>query len=71
MPLVMLAGWWLQPFDLPGLVKFLLVCGFASVIALSTFHYAVQKTWVSSFLHGQRFDLQWPWAARAASENRQ
>ena len=23
--------------------------------------YLVQKTWISGFLHGRRFDLKWPW----------
>jgi len=61
MPLVCLAGWWLVQFDLPALLKFLLVCGFTAVVAFLTFHYWVQKTWVSDFLHGRRFDLKWPW----------
>lgn len=61
MPLVALAGWWLVQFDLPAVLKFLLVCAFASVIAFATFHYGVQKTWISSFLHGRRFNLAWPW----------
>lgn len=61
MPLVFLAGWWLVQFDFPAMLKFLLVCGFTAVAALVTFHYWVQKTWLSDFLHGRRFDLQWPW----------
>ena len=61
MPLVCLAGWWLVQFDLPAIVKFLLVCSFTTVTALLTFHYWVQKTWLSVFLHGKRFDLPWPW----------
>lgn len=61
MPLVCLAGWWLVQFDLPAVFKFLLVCGFTAIVAFLTFHYWVQKTWLSSFLHGRRFDLKWPW----------
>lgn len=61
LPLVFLAGWWLLPFDIPAVLKFLLVCGFTSVVAFTTFHYWVQKTWISDFLHGRRFDLDWPW----------
>jgi glucans biosynthesis protein C len=60
LPLVCLAGWWLVPYDLPALVKFALVCGFSATIALLSFHYCVQKTWISVFLHGRRFDLAWP-----------
>ena len=61
MPLVCLAGWWLVQFDFPSPLKFLLVCGFTTVAAFLSFHYWVQKTWLSSFLHGRRFDLDWPW----------
>ncbi len=61
MPLVCLAGWWLVQFDLPAVLKFLLVCGFTAAVAFPTFHYWVQKTWLSDFLHGRRFDLKWPW----------
>lgn len=61
LPLVFLAGWWLLPFDLPSALKFLLVCAFTAIVAFLSFHYAVQKTWVSGFLHGRRLDLTWPW----------
>lgn len=61
MPLVSLAGWWLLQFDFPSPFKFLLVCGFTALAAFLTFHYWVQKTWISDFLHGRRFDLNWPW----------
>ncbi len=61
LPLVFLAGWWLLQFDLPAVLKFLLVCGFTAAAAFLTFHYWVQKTWISNFLHGRRFDLKWPW----------
>ena len=61
MPLVCLAGWWLVQYDFPSPLKFLLVCGFTAVVAFLTFHYWVQKTWLSDFLHGRRFDLKWPW----------
>ncbi len=61
LPLVFLAGWWLVQFDFPAALKFLLVCGFTAVAAFLTFHYWVQKTWISDFLHGRRFDLNWPW----------
>jgi len=67
LPLVFLAGWWLLPFDLPAALKFVLVCGFTSVVAFATFHYWVQKTWISDFLYGRRFDLDWPWRASGIS----
>ena len=61
LPLVFLAGWWLVQYDFPAIFKFLLVCGFTALAALLSFHYWVQKTWLSDFLHGRRFDLNWPW----------
>jgi len=61
LPLVFLAGWWLVQFDFPATFKFLLVCAFTSLVAFMTFHCWVQKTWLSDFLHGRRFDLKWPW----------
>ncbi len=61
MPLVLLAGWWLVRYDWPAIVKFLLVCAFAACVALLSFHYAVQKTWLGNFLHGRRLQLDWPW----------
>ena len=61
LPLVFLAGWCLVQYDLPAAFKFLLVCGFTAIVAFLTFHYGVQKTWLSDFLHGRRFDLKWPW----------
>jgi glucan biosynthesis protein C len=66
LPLVCFAGWWLLPFDLPAEIKFLAVCGFTSVTGFLSFHYWVQKTWLSSFLHGRRFDLNWPWLASSS-----
>ena len=68
MPLVSLAAFWLVQFDLPALLKFLLACAFTTVVALATFHYWVQKTWLSSFLHGRKFDLQWPWRDRGVRQ---
>jgi surface polysaccharide O-acyltransferase-like enzyme len=70
MPLVCLAGWWLVQFDFPSPLKFLLVCGFTSVAAFLSFHYWVQKTWLSDFLHGRRFDLNWPWRESGLARNR-
>ncbi len=61
MPVVALAGWWLVQFDLPTTVKFLCVVGFTAMVCFVTYHYGVQKTWISVFLSGQRFNLKWPW----------
>ncbi|MGQ0650741.1 MAG: acyltransferase family protein [Betaproteobacteria bacterium] len=61
MPLVLLAGWWLTPYDLPAEIKFLAVVSFVSVVCLLSYHYLVQRSWMSVFLNGRRFDLPWPW----------
>lgn len=61
LPLVFLAGWWMVQFDIYAEIKFLAVCSFTATAGLLSFHYWVQKTWLSDFLHGRRFDLDWPW----------
>ena len=58
---VALASWWLMQFDFPAVLKYLIVVGFATVFCFGTYHYFVQKTWISVFLNGRRFDLNWPW----------
>jgi glucans biosynthesis protein C len=61
MPVIAVVAWWLVRYDLPAVVKFLLVAGFATIVCFVTYHYAVQRTWISRFLNGKRFDLDWPW----------
>ncbi len=61
MPAVCLAAWWLVPYELPALVKFALVALATTLFCFTTYHYWVQNTWVSDFLNGRRFDLDWPW----------
>jgi peptidoglycan/LPS O-acetylase OafA/YrhL len=61
MPFVFLAGWWLAPYDWPALVKFALVVSFVAAVCLLSYHYLVQRSWMSVFLNGRRFDLPWPW----------
>jgi glucans biosynthesis protein C len=58
---VAIAAWWLIQYDLHAILKFCIICGFTLVVSLVSFHYCVQKTWISDFLHGRRFDLRWPW----------
>ena len=61
MPLVGIAGWTLVPWDAPGLVKFALVVAFVSAVCLFSYHFLVQRSWVSVFLNGKRFNLPLPW----------
>ena len=60
---VLMASWLLVPFNLPAVVKFTIVTAVTTVLCFTTYHYLVQRTWVSRFLHGKRFDLDWPWRA--------
>lgn len=61
--LIALAGWWMVQYDLPAVVKFLCVTGFAVLVCFLSYHYGVQRTWISDFLNGRRFNNDWPWRA--------
>jgi glucan biosynthesis protein C len=61
LPVVCFAAWLLVPYDLPAEFKFLCVVTFTTIVCMTTYHYWVQRTWVSVFLNGRRFDLAWPW----------
>ena len=65
-----LAGWWMVQYDLPATIKFLCVTTFTTVICFVTYHYWVQRSWVSVFLNGRRFDLNWPWQAPRQADTR-
>jgi len=58
----------LTPYDLPAIAKYAIVVSFATVCCFATYHYLVQRTWVSRFLNGKRFDLDWPWRKARAKE---
>lgn len=72
MPLVAIAAWWLVQYNMPALFKFVFVVAITTVCSFASYHYWVQKTWVSAFLNGKRFDMQWPWrgAGLIAGEGR-
>ena len=61
LPVVFFAAWWLVPYDIPAMLKFLAAVSFTTVVCFATYHYWVQRTWISQFLNGRRFDLKWPW----------
>ena len=61
MPAACFAAWLLAGHDLPGFAKFTSVVAFTTVVSFVTYHHLVQRTWVSRFLNGKRFDLDWPW----------
>lgn len=64
LPVVCLVAWLLVPVDVSALLKFAVVSGVTTVVCFATYHYWVQDTWVGVFLHGRRFQLDWPWRTR-------
>ncbi len=69
LPMVCLFGWLILPYNLPAIVKFLFVAGATTLVCFASYHWLVQRTWVSVFLNGRRFNLDWPWrpAVRSAT----
>jgi glucan biosynthesis protein C len=61
MPVIAVIGWWLVRYDLPAMLKFSLVVTITTLVCFSTYHYLVQRSWISRFLNGKRFNLDWPW----------
>jgi peptidoglycan/LPS O-acetylase OafA/YrhL len=64
LPIVIFACWWLLQYDVAAELKFLASAGFTTILCFVSYHYLVQRTWVSVFLNGKRFDLDWPWLAQ-------
>lgn len=67
LPAVCFAGWWLAQYDVPAMVKFVLAVAFTTIVCFVTYHYWVQNTWLSVFLNGRRFHLDWPWRGKLVS----
>ena len=67
LPVIAAVAWVLAPFDWPALVKFLVVGSVTTVVCFTTYQYWVQGSWLGVFLHGRRFDMDWPWREPAAS----
>ena len=63
LPLACLAAWLLVPFDVHAMIKAATVMAFTTVASFVTYHYGVRRTWIGQFLHGKRFDGDWPWRA--------
>ena len=68
LPVISLAAWWMVQFDLPAEIKFLCVTSFTAMVCFASYHYWVQRTWLSVFLNGRRFDMDWPWVDNAEPE---
>jgi glucan biosynthesis protein C len=67
-PVITLAAWWILPWDLHAFVKFPIIFLFTAIACFTSYHYLVQRTWISVFLNGRRFDLKWPWLERRQTE---
>jgi glucan biosynthesis protein C len=68
MPVISFAAWWILPFDLHAFIKFPLIVAFTVLVCFTSYHYLVQRTWISVLLNGRRFDLKWPWLERRQAE---
>ncbi len=61
MPIAAGIAWWLVRYDLPLLLKFSIVVDLTALICFLSYHYFVQRSWISVLLNGRRFDMAWPW----------
>ncbi len=61
LPLACFAAWVLVVRDLDALIKFFLVFSFTTILSFLSYHYLVQRSWISVFLNGKRFAQDWPW----------
>jgi glucans biosynthesis protein C len=61
MPVLALGAWWMVQFDMNAVLKFLCITIFTCIICFTSYHYLVQRSWLSVFLNGRRFDQGWPW----------
>ncbi len=66
LPLSCFAAWLLALADIHALFKFAFVLGFTTFFSFLSYHYVVQRSWISVFLNGKRFDLDWPWRSPKA-----
>lgn len=63
MPVVAFLTWWLVPYELPAIANFAVIVVVTTLVCFVSYHYLVQSSWVSVFLNGKRFRLDWPWRA--------
>jgi len=65
MPLLGFICWAMAPQDWPAPIKFAIAVSFTTVCAFASYHYLVQRSWISAFLNGRRFNMDWPWRSQA------
>lgn len=65
MPLIAFSVWLVAPLDWPALMKFFIVVAIAMLGCFVSYHYWIQRSWISVFLNGRRFNLDWPWRKMA------
>ena len=61
MPVISFAAWLMLPFELPAIIKFLIIASVTTIACFSSYHYLIQNSWVSHLLNGMRFKQPWPW----------
>ncbi|MFT6434573.1 MAG: glucan biosynthesis protein C [Candidatus Azotimanducaceae bacterium] len=61
MPVISFAAWLMLPFELPAIIKFLIIASVTTIACFSSYHYLIQNSWVSQLLNGMRFKQPWPW----------
>lgn len=67
LPVTCFVAFLLVHADLHALVKFAIVVSATTIACFASYHYWARRTWVSDFLNGRRFDLDWPWRALPAA----
>lgn len=65
LPLVVFFAWCLLPFKISAFIKYPAIVLPTMIISLVSYHYLVQRSWVSILLNGRRFNLRWPWKVGA------
>lgn len=66
LPIIIFAAWLVLPYDVHAFIKFPVIVGSTAVLCFLSYHYLVQKNWVSLLLNGMKFDAKWPWAERVS-----
>ncbi|MCA1799464.1 MAG: acyltransferase family protein [Xanthomonadaceae bacterium] len=69
MPIATAIAWWLVRYDLPLLLKFSIVVDVTALVCFLSYHYLVQRSWISVMLNGRRFDMDWPWRPQKPMRN--
>lgn len=67
-PLVMYLQFLVRDLEVPGLLKFMMVCSVSTVLLLLSYQLLVRKTWLGVLLNGRRYLKASPGSAETESE---